>query len=140
MSTNANTLARNLFTTLPIDADWTTDHNGNEIITLADSMIVIGDDEDGGLTWTRYTGNSEDRWDYSEADGTQTALGLGGYLDIGLLDTMEDLFVNFIGALTFSIIGYFYVCSRGKNKFAKRFIPVANNSTPPTEPKPTETE
>ena len=65
-----------------------------------------------------------------QADGTQTALGLGGYLDIGLLDTMEDLFVNFIGALTFSIIGYFYVCSRGKNKFAKRFIPVANNSTP----------
>ena len=53
---------------------------------------------------------------------------------------MEDLFVNFIGALTFSIIGYFYVCSRGKNKFAKRFIPVANNSTPPTEPKPTETD
>ena len=75
-----------------------------------------------------------------QADGTQTALGLGGYLDIGLLDTMEDLFVNFIGALTFSIIGYLYVCSRGKNKFAKRFIPVANNSTPPTEPKPTETE
>ena len=64
-----------------------------------------------------------------QADGTQTALGLGGYLDIGLLDTMEDLFVNFIGALTFSIIGYFYVKSRGKNKFAKRFIPVANNST-----------
>ena len=66
-----------------------------------------------------------------QADGTQTALGLGGYLDIGLLDTMEDLFVNFIGALTFSIIGYFYVCSRGENKFARRFIPVANNSTRP---------
>ena len=64
-----------------------------------------------------------------QADGTQTALGLGGYLDIGLLDTMEDLFVNFIGALTFSIIGYFYVRSRGQGKFAKRFIPVANNST-----------
>ena len=64
-----------------------------------------------------------------QADGTQTALGLGGYLDIGLLDTMEDLFVNFIGALTFSIIGYFYVRSRGQGKFVKRFIPVANNST-----------
>ena len=66
-----------------------------------------------------------------QADGTQTALGLGGYLDIGLLDTMEDLFVNFIGALTFSIIGYFYVQSRGKNKFAKRFIPVVNQETKP---------
>ena len=73
MSTNANTLARNLFNTLPIDADWTTDHNGNEIITIADSMIAIGDDEDGGLTWTRYTGNSEDGWDYDETDGTPTA-------------------------------------------------------------------
>lgn len=34
-------------------------------------------------------------------------LGLGGYLDIGLLDTMKDLFVNFIGAVVFSIIGFF---------------------------------
>ena len=65
-----------------------------------------------------------------QADGTQTALGLGGYLYIGLLDTMEDLFVNFIGALIFSIIGYFYVRSRGQGKFVKRFIPIANNSTP----------
>lgn len=62
-----------------------------------------------------------------QADGTKTALGLGGYLDIGLMDTMEDLFVNFIGALVFSIIGYFYVLSRGKGKFVKRFIPVAND-------------
>ena len=30
----------------------------------------------------------------------------GGYLDIGILDTMKDLFVNFIGAVVFSIIGY----------------------------------
>ena len=30
----------------------------------------------------------------------------GGYLDIGILDTMKDLFVNFIGAIVFSIIGY----------------------------------
>ena len=64
-----------------------------------------------------------------QGDGTQTTLGLGGYLDIGLLDTMEDLFVNFIGALIFSIIGYLYVRSRGKGRFVKRFIPVAN--TPP---------
>ena len=66
-------------------------------------------------------------------DGSQVALGLGGYLDVGIIDTMEDLFVNFIGALTFSIIGYFYVRSRGENRFAKRFIPVANNSTRPKD-------
>ena len=50
-------------------------------------------------------------------------LGLGGYLDIGLLDTMKDLFVNFIGAVVFSILGYFYVKKRGKGSLAKRFIP-----------------
>jgi hypothetical protein len=57
------------------------------------------------------------------ADGTQHALGLGGYLDIGLLDTMKDLFVNFIGAVVFSFIGYFYVKGRGKGRFARLFIP-----------------
>ena len=57
------------------------------------------------------------------ADGTQRALGLGGYLDIGINDTMKDLFVNFIGALVFSIIGFFYVKNRGRGRFARRFIP-----------------
>lgn len=51
-------------------------------------------------------------------------LGLGGYLDIGLFDTMKDLLVNFIGAVVFCFIGYFYIKGRGKGKFAKRFIPV----------------
>lgn len=32
----------------------------------------------------------------------------GGYLDIGLNDTMKDLMVNFVGAICFSIIGYIY--------------------------------
>lgn len=32
----------------------------------------------------------------------------GGYLDIGILDTMKDLMVNFIGALVFSLFGYRY--------------------------------
>ena len=50
-------------------------------------------------------------------------LGFNGYLDIGLYDTMEDLFVNFIGALTFSVFGYFYIKHRGKGRIAKAFIP-----------------
>ena len=36
---------------------------------------------------------------------------------------MKDLFVNFIGAVVFSFIGYFYVKSRGEGRFARRFIP-----------------
>lgn len=50
-------------------------------------------------------------------------LGLGGYLDIGLIDTMQDLIVNFIGAAVFSVLGFFYVKNRGKGKVAWRFIP-----------------
>ena len=50
-------------------------------------------------------------------------LGFDGYLDIGLYDTMGDLFVNFIGAVVFSTIGYFYIKQRGKGKLAKAFIP-----------------
>ena len=57
------------------------------------------------------------------SDGSRQTLGLGGYLDIGLYDTMKDLFVNFVGAVVFSVIGYFYVKQEGKSKFASRFIP-----------------
>lgn len=51
------------------------------------------------------------------------SLGINGYLDIGLIDTMQDLLVNFIGAVIFCVFGYFYVKTRGKNHFASRFIP-----------------
>lgn len=73
------------------------------------------------------------------------SLGLGGYLDIGLYDTMEDLFVNFVGAVVFSVIGYFYVKRRGKGKVARQFIPtlVEDPEAPPAEAtaaEPKETE
>ena len=45
----------------------------------------------------------------------------GGYLDVGLLDTMKDLFVNFIGAAVFSVIGYFYAL-RGDDRSKRRSI------------------
>ncbi len=54
----------------------------------------------------------------------------GGYLDIGLYDTMEDLFVNFIGAAIFSVIGFFYIKKRGDGKIARQFIPtLADNAS-----------
>lgn len=56
-------------------------------------------------------------------DGTQVPLGLGGYLDIGLQDTMKDLLVNLIGAVVFSFVGYFYVKTKGKGRIARHFIP-----------------
>ncbi|MBO5166795.1 MAG: hypothetical protein J6B90_09395 [Lachnospiraceae bacterium] len=51
------------------------------------------------------------------------SLGLGGYLDIGLLDTMYDLIVNFIGAVVFSIMGYFYVKHKDEKSLIDGFVP-----------------
>lgn len=52
-------------------------------------------------------------------------LPVDGYLDIGLYDTMKDLFVNFIGAVVFSVIGFFYV--KGRGRFARQFIPTVKD-------------
>lgn len=46
-----------------------------------------------------------------------------GYLDVGIIDTMKDLIVNCIGAVVFSVIGYFYIIGRNKGVFASKFIP-----------------
>ena len=74
-------------------------------------------------------------------------LGLGGYLDIGLHDTMKDLFVNLIGAVVFSVIGYFYVKNRGRGRFARQFIPIvpetgaaAEATAPEADPEATKAE
>lgn len=47
----------------------------------------------------------------------------GGYLDLGLNDTMKDLIVNFVGAVVFSIFGYLYIINRDKYKIAEKFMP-----------------
>lgn len=66
-------------------------------------------------------------------NGTQkesVSLNIQGYLDIGLIDTMTDLWVNFIGAVVFSVIGFFYCRSQGKRLFAQQFIPKINKIDP----------
>ena len=53
-------------------------------------------------------------------------LGVEGYLDIGLHDTMADLFVNFIGAVVFSALGYVYIRGRGtgrSGRVLRHFLP-----------------
>lgn len=51
------------------------------------------------------------------------SLGLDGYLDIGLYDTMEDLFVNFIGAVVFSVLGFFDAKSKGRGIIVHKLVP-----------------
>lgn len=59
-----------------------------------------------------------------DKDGKMTETVIdGGYLDLGINDTMQDLIVNFIGAVVFSILGLLYISNRDKYKFAENFIP-----------------
>lgn len=63
------------------------------------------------------------RTDIYTNDGKITTIE-NGYLDIGIIDTMKDLLVNFIGAVIFSVIGFLYVKNREKYKFTENFIPI----------------
>ena len=59
---------------------------------------------------------------YSDNNQKMTTIE-GGYLDIGIIDTMKDLIVNFIGAIVFSILGFLYIKDRDEYKFIERFLP-----------------
>lgn len=63
-------------------------------------------------------------------DGTSEILINGGYLDLGLYDTMKDLFVNFLGAAIFSVIGYAYVKNREGYRFIEILLPKAIRPSP----------
>jgi hypothetical protein len=70
-------------------------------------------------------------------NGVPVEIVINGYLDLGLLDTMKDLIVNFVGALVFSVIGYFYIKLRGTGKgakFVRRFILTKIEDDPPENP------
>ncbi len=62
------------------------------------------------------------------ADGT--IYTVEGYLDIGLFDTMKDLIVDFIGALIFSVIGYFHLKKEGSHPLADALIPKVSRVQP----------
>ncbi len=54
-------------------------------------------------------------------DGNEVVLD--HYIDIGLIDTMSDLAVNFLGAFVFSTLGYFHVRRRTRGGIVDRLIP-----------------
>ena len=69
--------------------------------------------------------NIEETKIYGEIDNEKTEITIkGGYLDIGLKDTMKDLLVNFVGAIIFSCIGLLYIKDRDEYRFAENFIPI----------------
>lgn len=81
-----------------------------------------------GINSVLLSGNSSNKIthinDIAETFVNGKNLGINGYLDIGLIDTMKDLLVNFVGAIVFNFAGYFYIKYRGKKaSFVKNFIP-----------------
>ncbi|MGN0072465.1 MAG: hypothetical protein ACI36W_01490 [Coriobacteriales bacterium] len=77
------------------------------------ASVMLGGDGTRPLVVSNITSSTINGVDY----------GLGGYLDIGLFDTMGDLLVNFIGAIVFSIFGYQYLKHQGKEGLAASLIP-----------------
>jgi hypothetical protein len=59
---------------------------------------------------------------YFGANMQKDTVFANGYVDIGLIDTMEDLFVNFVGAVVSSVLGYFYVKHNGRAKILSHFM------------------
>ncbi len=62
-----------------------------------------------------------------DKDGNELERIEGGYLDIGIIDTMKDLAVNMLGAAVFSTAGFLYIHRRDKYKFAEGFIITVDN-------------
>ena len=57
----------------------------------------------------------------------------GGYLDIGIIDTMKDLFVNFVGAVVFCVLGYLYASGKVRGRMAKSLLISRWGKTPVAE-------
>ncbi len=79
--------------------------------TIISSISSVALNPDATNTAVKITG-------ITDTAVNSVSLGIGGYLDIGLIDTMKDMFVNFIGAVVFSVFGYFYTKYSGKNRSA----------------------
>lgn len=60
-------------------------------------------------------------------NSNNTTIIEGGYLELGIHDTMKDLFVNFMGALIFSSIGYLYIKNGEGYRLVEIFIPKLKN-------------
>ncbi len=96
-----------------MDMLFAKDMQKDTVITTINSYMISGENNQmttiNGITDTFVNGER---------------LSVDGYLDIGIIDTMKDLIVNFIGAVVFNVSGFFYLKNRGKHAgFINHFIP-----------------
>lgn len=99
-----------------MDSVFSTDMQKDTVISSISSVLL---NPDGKNEVVHLTNISETVL----MNGDTVIRRFGGYIDVGIVDTMKDLIVNCIGAIVFSAIGYFYIIGRDKGRIAKRFIP-----------------
>ncbi len=101
-----------------MDMLFGTDMQKDAVVNTINSVLLTG----GGGEVTHIRGITE-----TAVNGAP--LGVNGYLDVGLLDTMKDLVVNFLGAVSFNTLGYFYLRGRGRlSGLVNSFIPIRKES------------
>lgn len=104
-----------------MDETIRTDMQKDRIATVISSVALNEEKENVPIVIK----NIEETKIYGEIDNEKTEITIkGGYLDIGLKDTMKDLLVNFVGAIIFSCIGLLYIKDRDEYRFAENFIPI----------------
>ncbi len=102
------------------DIFFKTDMQKDRIISSISSVRI---NETGKNIPIKINNIEKEVMSYYENGELKERVIVGGHLDIGLKDTMKDLFVNFIGAVVFSIIGLLYIKNRDEYRFAENFIP-----------------
>lgn len=65
--------------------------------------------------------------------GEELAVINGGYLDIGLNDTIKDMFVNFIGAVVFCTFGYYHISDHKHSRLFRNLVPTKGTPDVPEE-------
>lgn len=109
-----------------MDVTFKTDMQKDRIVQEISTVTLNPEGENKPVVIKNITGTTIH---YIENGENKDISIVDGYLDIGIRDTMKDLFVNFIGAVVFSIIGLLYIKDRDEYKFAEKFIPRLKKKT-----------
>lgn len=109
-----------------MDTTFNTDMQKDRIIQTVSSVTLNPEGKNKPVTIKNI---NQTTIHYQENGEEKEITIVDGYLDIGIRDTMKDLFVNFIGAVIFSILGWLYIKDRDEYKFAENFMPKMKKMT-----------
>lgn len=107
-----------------MDTTFNTDMQKDRIVQTVSSVTLNPEGKNKPVTIRNI---NQTTIHYQENGEEKEITIVDGYLDIGIRDTMKDLFVNFIGAVIFSILGWLYIKDRDEYKFAENFMPKMKN-------------